>query len=230
MSVRKDPGPLLAQLQLTDSAFPSGRYTLSYGLEGLVQEGPVDITAFLVDLLCHSAGPGDGRALVLAHRAVTSGDWDALVAADRRLRAVKLNREIRAAATRTGRQVLDTARMVFGGPVPERLSDLVRAKATPGNHAVVVGALHAASGVSTENAVTGDLFSFASGVASAAVRLARIDFRQAQSILYGVRDEIGHAARVALAARDPHDIHSSSPAADAASAAHERAPARLFTT
>ncbi|WP_067133422.1 urease accessory protein UreF [Microtetraspora malaysiensis] len=230
MSVRTNPGPLLAQLQLTDSAFPSGRYTLSYGLEELVQEGPVDVTAFLVDLLRHSAGPGDGRALVLAHRAVTSGDWDALIAADRRLHAVKLNSEIRAAAVRTGRQVLETARVVFGGQAPEQLSDLIRAKATPGNHAVVVGALHAASGVSTENAVIGDLFSFASGVASAAVRLARIDFRQAQSILYDVRDEIGHAARVALAARYPYDIHSSSPAADAASAAHERAPARLFTT
>ncbi|WP_245647136.1 urease accessory protein UreF [Microtetraspora niveoalba] len=225
-----DPGPLLAQLQLTDSAFPSGRYTLSYGLEGFTQEGPVDVAEFLADVLRHSAGPGDGRALVLAHRAVAARDWDALVAADRRLHAVKLNREMRAASARTGRQVLDTACLVFGGAVPERLAALVRAGATPGNHAVVVGALHAASGVSAENAVVCDLYSFASAVAGAAVRLGRIDFRRAQAVLYGARDGIGRAALVALAARHPRDVHSCAPAADAASAAHERAQARLFIT
>ena len=32
-------GGLLAVLQLSDSAFPSGRYTLSHGLETFTQEG-----------------------------------------------------------------------------------------------------------------------------------------------------------------------------------------------
>ncbi|MEV8631830.1 urease accessory UreF family protein [Streptosporangium sp. NPDC051023] len=249
---------LLAQLQLTDSAFPSGLYTLSHGLEGYVQSGlagPADLPGLLADLLRHSVGPGDATALVLAHRAVTEEDWDLLVAADRRLHAIKLNRELRVAATRTGRQVLETAVRVFGRPGPdgrsavpgrflspgrpvapgrraslEKLASLVRDRVTPGNHAVVVGAVHAVLGVPEAQAVTGDLFAFASSWTGAAVRLGRVDFRQAQEILYGAHPEIARAAATALAARSPDDIHGSVPLADTVSAAHERAPARLFTT
>ncbi|MER5425331.1 urease accessory protein UreF [Streptosporangium roseum] len=224
---------LLAQLQLTDSAFPSGLYTLSHGLEGYIQSGlagPADLPGLLADLLRHAVGPGDATALVLAHRAATEGDWDRLVAADRRLHAVKLNRELRSAATRTGRQVLDTAGRVFGGPAVGKLAELVRAGATPGNHAVVVGTVHAGLGVPERQAVAGDLFAFASSWTAAAVRMGRVDFRQAQAILYGAHPDIARAAAIALAARSPYDIHASVPLADIVSAAHERAEARLFTT
>ncbi|MER7131800.1 urease accessory protein UreF [Streptosporangium saharense] len=237
---------LLAQLQLTDSTFPSGLYTLSHGLEGYTQlglAGPDDLPVLLADLLRHGVGPGDATALVLAHRAVSEGDEDLLVAVDRRLHAIKLNRELRVAAARTGRQVLDTAVRVFGEPVTvrgeagarraaalARLAALVGKGATPGNHAVVVGAVHATLGVPEAQAVVGDLFAFASGWTGAAVRLGRVDFRQAQAVLYGAHPEIVRAARAALAARDPHDVHGSTPLADTVSAAHERAPARLFTT
>ncbi|MGW4422997.1 urease accessory protein UreF [Streptosporangium sp. NPDC004631] len=225
--------PLLVQLQLTDSAFPSGLYTLSHGLEGYVQSGtvgPDDLPVLLADLLRHSVGPGDATALVLAHRAVTEGDWNRLAEADRRLHAIKLNRELRAAATRTGRQLLDTAGRVFGGPVAGKLAALVREGDMPGNHAVVAGALHAGLGVSERHAVAGDLFAFCAGWTAAAVRLGRVDFRRAQAMLYGAHPEIVRAAATALAARGPYDIHGSVPLADTFSAAHERAPARLFTT
>ncbi|MGW2196805.1 urease accessory protein UreF, partial [Streptosporangium sp. NPDC001682] len=99
-------GPLLAQLQLTDSGFPSGLYTLSHGLEGYVQlgaTGSADLRGLLTDLLYNSVGPGDATALVLAHRAAGAGDWDRLVEVDQRLHAIKLNREQRSASVRTGR-------------------------------------------------------------------------------------------------------------------------------
>ncbi|GII60173.1 urease accessory protein UreF [Sphaerisporangium krabiense] len=221
---------LLAQLQLTDSAFPSGLYTLSHGLEAYAQAGPVDVAALLEDVLLHSAGPGDATALVLTHRAVTAGDWDTVVEVDRRLHALKLNREIRSAATRTGNQVLRTAALVFATPELARLAGLVEAKATPGNHAVVMGAAHAGLGVPVDRAVTCDLFAFAASWVSAAVRLRRLDFRQAQTTLHGAADAIGRAAGHALAARGPLDLHAATPVADTMSAAHERAAARLFTT
>ena len=66
-------GPLLLTLQLTDSSFPSGLYTLSHGLEGLVQRGEVDaatVAPVLHGMLRHSVGPGDATALALAWRAV----------------------------------------------------------------------------------------------------------------------------------------------------------------
>jgi len=236
MSAPADTGglaPLLAQLQLTDSGFPSGMYTLSHGLEGYVQlriTGPETLRELLVDLLRHAVGPADAAALALAHRAAAADDWDRLVRVDRRLHAIKLNREQRTASTRTGGQVLDTAAYAFPVPEAARLAGLVARKATPGNHAVVVGALCAGLGVPVEQAVAGDLYAFAASWTAAAVRLARTDFRRAQALLREVRPDLERVARTALAARDPRDLHSSTPAADVVSAAHERAEARLFVT
>ncbi len=223
--------PLLAQFQLTDSGFPSGMYTLSHGLEGYVQLGIAgDLRELLTDLLHNAVGPADAAALVLAYRAVGTGDWDRLIQVDRRLHAIKLNREQRRGSTRTGRQVLDTAAFAFAVPEAARLAELVAAKTTPGNHAVAVGVLHAGLGVPVEHAVAGDLYAFAASWAAAAVRLGRTDFRRAQRLLREVRPDLEEVARTALAVEDPRDLHGSVPVADIVSAAHERAEARLFVT
>lgn len=223
---------LLAQLQLTDSGFPSGLYTLSHGLEGYVQLRliePEDLRDLVRDLV-RAAGTADAAALALAHRAVAADDWDRLVETDRRLHSIKLNREQRTASVRTGRQVLDTAGPAFGSVPAARLARLVADGAAPGNHAVVVGAVHAGLGVPVRDAVASDLYAFAASCAAAAVRLGRIDFRRAQALLRDVRPDLVRAAGTALAARDPRDLHSSVPVADAVSAVHERAEARLFIT
>lgn len=228
-----DLDPLLAQLQLTDSGFPSGMYTLSHGLEGYVQlqiTGPENLRELLTDLLDNAVGPADAAALALAHRAAREADWDELVRVDRRLHAIKLNREQRGASTRTGRQVLDTAAFAFPVPETARLAGLVADRATPGNHAVVIGALYAGLGVSAAHAVAADLYAFAASWTAAAVRLGRTDFRRAQRLLCEVRPDLARVARAALAVRDPRELHGSVPVADVVSAAHERAEARLFVT
>ncbi|TDC55745.1 urease accessory protein [Actinomadura sp. KC345] len=223
---------LLAQLQLTDSGFPSGLYTLSHGLEGHVQLGMADaegLRALLSDLV-RAAGTGDAAALALAHRAVTADDWDLLVETDRRLHAGKLSREQRTAAVRTGKQVLETAGPAFGSAPAARLAGLVADGVTPGTHAVVVGTVHAGLGVPVRDAVASDLYAFAASCAAAGVRLGRIDFRRAQALLREVRPDLVRAAAAALDARDPRDLHATTPAADAVAALHERAETRLFVT
>ncbi|MGW6088779.1 urease accessory protein, partial [Oerskovia enterophila] len=63
---RTDVSALLVSLQLSDSAFPSGFYTMSHGLEGFSQARLVDrgdVEGLLTGLLLHSVGPGDATAL-----------------------------------------------------------------------------------------------------------------------------------------------------------------------
>ncbi|GAA4236481.1 hypothetical protein GCM10022254_46220 [Actinomadura meridiana] len=227
-----DLGALLAQFQLTDSGFPSGLYTLSHGLEGHVQLGLAraeDLRELVSDLVW-AAGTADAAALALAHQAVTSGDWDTVVETDRRLHAIKLSAEQRTASVRTGRQVLDIAGPAFGSAPAARLAGLVADGASPGNHAVAVGAVHAGLGVPVRDAVASDLYAFAASCAGASVRLGRLDFRAAQALLRDVRPDLVRAVGSALAARHPSDLHASTPGADIVSAAHERAEARLFIT
>ncbi|MCX4744969.1 urease accessory protein [Kitasatospora sp. NBC_01287] len=223
---------LLISLQLTDSAFPSGLYTLSHGLEGFLQAKQVDresMPELLADLLRHSVGPADATALALANRAAAAGDWAALVEVDQRLFASKLNRELRLAATRTGRQMLDTARLALGGEALDRYAELVVAKRSPGCQAVAAGVAYAAGGVAAEQAVASDLFAFAVSFVSAALRLRLTDHRRAQTTLRSIAPVIKEVTGAALH-RELADLGGCVPIADAMSGRHERAEARMFAS
>lgn len=223
---------LLVSLQLTDSAFPSGFYTLSHGLEGYAQAKamtPEGVPALLADLLRHAVGPSDATALALAHRAALAGDWEALAETDRRLNATKLNEGLRRAATRTGRQLLDIARECIGGEPLDRYAELVAAKRAPGSQAVAAGVAYAAAGVSAEQAVVSDLFAYSTSFTGAALRLRLTDHRRAQVILRGIAPVIEEVAEAALH-RELADLGGCVPMADVMSGRHERSEARLFAT
>lgn len=225
-------GPLLVSLQLTDSAFPSGFYTLSHSLEGFAQAGAVDadsLPSLLEDLLLHAVGPADATALALAHRATRAGDVEAVVGIDEHLFATKLGREMRQAATRTGRQLLDLAQEVFGHPeIGDYFGRVVRREA-PGTQAVAAGIIYAATGVPAPQAVASDLFAFCASFAGAALRLRLTDHRRAQTLLRGAAPVIRTAVEAALR-RELADVGASAFASDVMSGRHERAEARLFAS
>ncbi|MDH6109645.1 urease accessory protein [Kitasatospora sp. MAP12-15] len=223
---------LLVSLQLTDSAFPSGLYTLSHSLEGYAQAKAVTaetMPELLADLLRHSVGPADATALALAHRAAGAGDWPGVVEVDERLHAGKLNRELRLASTRTGKQLLDTARLALGGEELERYAELVAAKRSPGCQAVAAGVAYAAGAVPTEQAVASDLFAFTVSFTSAALRLRLTDHRRAQITLRALAPVIQEVTAAALE-RELADLGGCVPVADAMSGRHERAEARMFAS
>ncbi|MGC5341830.1 urease accessory protein UreF [Streptomyces sp. DT171] len=225
-------GALLVSLQLTDSAFPSGFYTLSHSLEGFAHAKAVDpesLPELLDDLLRHGVGPADATALALAHRATTAGDPETAVAVDEHLFATKLGREMRQAATRTGRQLLDLAQEVFGRPqITDYFGRVVRREA-PGTQAVAAGVIHAATGVPVRQAVAADLFAFCASFTGAALRLRLTDHRRAQVLLRGAAPVIEETVEQALR-RDLADVGATVFASDIMSGRHERAEARLFAS
>ena len=226
-------------LQLSDSAFPSGRYTLSYGLEPLLQDGLLTapaagatLVSLLADTIRFGVAPSDGRALACTHRAIgLDGGIDlALIAkVDRRLTAVKIPLEARRASTRTGRAVIGTAVATIGGAVLDDYAQLVEGGGSPGNHAVVVGLLSSVLGVPRPEAVTGELYAFAAGWAAAAVRLGLLDHRAAQGLLHRSRSVIAEAALTALV-DDLGRISSCTPLLDVMAMRHEQAELRLFAS
>ena len=232
------PGSLVSLLQLSDSAFPSGRYTLSYGLEALALSGHLvpsetpRLTALLGDGIRFGAAPSDGLALACAHRAAGSGggvDLDLIGRVDERLTAVKLPREAREASIRTGRAVLATAPVAIGGAALHDYDLRVKAGRSPGNHAVVVGLLSAALGVPRLDAVVGELYAFASSWVAAAVRLGLVDHRGAQAVLHRARPVIA-AAAPEVVDRDMGQISSCTPLLDVMAMRHEDAELRLFAS
>jgi len=228
----------LSVLQLSDSAFPSGRYTLSHGLEAFAQDGLLDVPCpaatlevLLADCVRFGIAPSDGVALACAHRAVDPDgavDQELLAQADVRLSAVKLAREAREASTRTGRALLVTATVIAGGGLTA-YARLVDAGHAPGNHAIVLGQLDALLGVSRREAVAGELYAFSAGWVAAAVRLGLTDHRTAQSLLHRVSPVLAEAAERA-ADGEVADISSCSPLPDVMSMRHEHAELRLFAS
>lgn len=220
----------LSSLQLADSFFPSGLYTLSYGLEAYAQAGllkPADLEDLLIDYLRHGVGPVDGAAIACAHRAAETGDLELAAETDLRLSAVKLTREARVSSQRTGRQLLKTACQIFGGELLLSYADRVRDGAVPGNHAVSLGLAMAVLGIERERAVAGELYAFTASAIGSVVRLAIIDHRYAQAVLHALKPVIVEVAHIHCESR-VRDIASSTPLIDIMAMRHERAELRLF--
>jgi urease accessory protein len=224
--------PFLSSLQLADSFFPSGLYTLSHGLESYAQAGLVtrqSVEPLVADLLRYGAGPSDGIALGCAHRAAVTGHLSIAMEADQRLTAVKLAREPRETSLRTGRQLLSLAGEVFGGEVLTSYTALVRRGEAPGNHAVSLGLTMATLDITPEQAIAGELYAFASSCLGAVLRMALIDHRAAQAILHRLKSVIAEVAADCLD-REPWEIGGCAPLAEVMAMRHETAEIRLFAS
>ena len=104
---------LLSALQLGDSFFPSGRYTLSSGLESFAEAGLLtdvtDLEAVLSDFVV-LASRSEAVAAAQATIAAASQNVSTLIDIDQLLLAMRLPAEASAVASvRTGHQVLMTA-------------------------------------------------------------------------------------------------------------------------
>jgi urease accessory protein len=220
----------LGSLQLGDSFFPSGLYTLSHGLEAFAQAdelGPATLEALLVDHLRDGFGAADAVALACAHRAIEEHDLDLAALADVRLTATKLPREARETSLRAGRQLLHIAGEIFGGEVLDVYAEYVRGNRAPGNHAVVLGLVMATQGIPREMAIAGELYALVSSCVAAAVRLALVDHVVAQVALHRLKPVIAEVAR-ANRDKEVQDIASCVPRIDVMAMRHERAEVRLF--
>ncbi|WP_297003853.1 urease accessory protein UreF [uncultured Corynebacterium sp.] len=199
--------PFLQAMTYADSAYPSGRYTLSHGLEGLVQahrvRGAAQVREALLDHLRHTAAPGDGVATAVAALVAANADLgtlDTLVTVDHELSATKVTHELRRASTRVGRQMLQVTADVEArlGQVPPQplasYASAVAAKETPGNQAVVAGLVHASHGLTAAEAVATELTGLAVGWAGAALRLRQCDHIDAQVVITAAHPVVAELA------------------------------------
>lgn len=222
----------LSSLQLADSFFPSGLYTLSHGLESYAQANLLNaesLPAIASELLRHSIGPTDASALALTWRAATTADLERIAEIDLRLTAVKVAREPRQASIRLGRQFLALGSETFGDQVSRAYLAQVKERSFPGNQAIALGLLTCALGIPVRDAVAGELYAFAASCAGAALRMSLIDHLQAQRTIYHLHPVIAEVTDEALE-RTVSEIGGSTPFAEIMAMQHEVADLRLFVT
>lgn len=222
---------LLTTLQWTDSAFPSGLYTLSHGLEGLAQQGAAtrdSLDDVVSGLLRHSIGPSDATATCLAWRAAEAGDLDLLIRIDDELSATRPSAGMRRGSHRAGRQTLTMAgELGVDGRIIGAFRDVVLDGRAPGNQAVAIAVVKQQLEVGIEHVAAAELAGFVNGIAGAAIRLRLADHVSAQRLVSAMAPVIVEVLADALS-RTIDELGPSTPALDIASAGHETAPARLF--
>ena len=224
---------LLSALQLGDSFFPSGRYTLSHGLESFAQSGWLvdapDVEAVLTDYLTHAVARSEAVAVAAANGAAACGDMVTVLAVDELLFAMKLPTEASVSSTRTGHQLLITGCRLSDDPVLAAYQREVAGSTAPGNHAVALGVLSAAWGIGPAEAAAMEIHAYVTGLLGAALRLVRIDHAQTQSILHSLQP-VAASAAVTAAQTGYRQMSSFAPVIEIMQMRHENSYLRLFAS
>jgi urease accessory protein len=219
---------LLTILQHADSAFPSGSFAFSNGIEGLsAMNVPLDrrgLHDVVVMFLRHRWACSDRVAVAKTHRA--NGDFTLVADIDHAVEAATLAEPLRKGSKRNGNALL-AAHMRLGTPGAQELKARIADGEVFGHLPVVQGFVWRASGLSEAAAVAVSGYSTAAGLIAAAVRLGRIGGVEAQAVLSAVLATIAE-----LSAPIPPDaeIESFMPWVDAAASRHARADLRLFAS
>lgn len=226
------PDRRLALMQLSDSFFPSGSFTLSHGLESLVHSGQIqsadEFQEFLRLLLHNKVGPSDLVALMSAYRASVADNLEEVRRADLKLFAQTLVQEVREAQRKSGRALLMVARSTWTDSQLESLAAYAATRQIQCLHPVVFAVVGRAASLSESDTVLAFVHSFLTSLSGAAIRLGILGHVRAQLILKTIASEVEAVANQA-ACMDLDSMWSCTPSIDIAQMLHKRLPQKLFT-
>jgi urease accessory protein len=211
--------------QLIDSAFPSGGFAHSAGLEAAVQHGHVADSAGVRAFAKQSLAQCGRAALPIvtaAHRCA-----DDIAELDELYDAFLSNPVANRASRAQGRALLTAVARAFPAVTIGPLQLAIRGNDTAGHYAPLFGGIFKRLHVSLIDTQRAFLFIASRGVSSAAVRLGIVGAYEAQTIQAELSADID-AVIDDCGAVGPHDIAQTAPLIDLFQSTHDRLYSRLF--
>jgi urease accessory protein len=217
------PAPELLTWQLVDSAFPTGGFAHSWGLEAAWQFGELR-SAGDVQQFVRASVRQAGRALLpfLTH---AYRDPASLADLDARAETFLTNAVANRASRVQGRALVSTSARVW--PTAPLLAAKRELDAVRGHVGPASGVVFRALGLPLATAQRLTLFAIARGGFSAAVRLGAIGSYEAQQLQSATADVIEQTA-TSCTALSVDDVAQTEPLLDLLQAQHDRLYSRLF--
>ena len=217
-------------LQFGDSMLPVGAFSFSNGVESAVQTGLVHDLETLrqfVQTATDQAATCDGIAVLEAHRGARGADPARIIAADRAVIHRKMNEEIRTMSVRMGRKLAELTVHVLPAPTVNAWLAAIKARETPGTYPVGQALVFAALGLSEMDAFAVHQYGVATMMLSAALRVMKINYLDAQAILFEV-NAAAEAAYERVKQAELEDMSAFAPVMDVLAAVHVKAKIRMF--
>ena len=222
----------LSMLQLSDSFFPTGAYTMSNGLEALFKKKKIkerELQGIIQVFLEWQIGPADCCALGSAYESAAKSDLAGVLAADDALFSMKLVQEVRSASARSGSQLVRCVRAFSEDKILDGYAGAIKNGKATGVYPVAFAVACAALYIPKQEAGAMMLYSFCVSMAGAALRLGAIDHVAAQKMLHGLKPVIAKTARENIG-RPLGSMWQFAPALDILQMEHEQMDSKMFIT
>jgi urease accessory protein len=193
MSIDKISIEELSIMQLCDSFFPTGMYTMSNGLEALFySKKKVKDANGLRDLIKvyieYQIGPADCAALGNSYEYAQGSDLQKLLEVDEILFSMKLIRETREATTRSGIQLLRcVSSFIINHEILNNYQEAIKVKQASGVYAVALAVVSSALRIPKRKAALMMLYAFSVSLVGAALRLGMIQHLEGQRIVHELK-------------------------------------------
>ncbi|MDO5044964.1 MAG: urease accessory protein UreF [Coriobacteriia bacterium] len=228
----KESAPwFLHLLQIQDSAFPTGTFAHSWGMETYIQAEEIrdgdDLKAFCLAYLKETLACGDGIFLKEAYLAAEHDDMDRLVYLDSLYHAFKLTNEMRSGSSMQGRQFLRSVEALMQDDFFHAWAEKVKDKSVWCHYALVYGLYAARYGIPLQAALEAYMYAAILNLVLNAVRAVPLGQKTGIQVMYDLLPAINLAAQESSEAR-LEDLNSRAIGIDIASMKHEHLHTRLY--
>jgi urease accessory protein len=223
----------LSMMQLSDSFFPTGMYSMSNGLEAIFYSGrkikAEELRELVKTYLEYQIGPADCTALGNAYEHAARSNLLKLLEVDRVIFSMKLVQEIRDASIRSGTQLVRCIRSFSDNKILGQYDDAIRGGQAFGPYPVALAVAANAFLIPKEKAALVMLYSFSVSIVGAALRLGMLQHFDGQKVIDELKPTIVKVTKANIN-RPIEGIWQFAPSIDIIQISHERMNSKMFIT